>query len=85
MTLEAFDPDRLDALSLRVLDLCSRLRVMARRSRDESLPEVKLHGRKPQEWLEKLEEWTFGAEAELDKQAKIAQAARHAIQAAKNI
>lgn len=68
MTLEAYDPDRLDRLSLRILDLCSRLRTLAGRCRDEQLPPVELHDRKAQEWLERLEDWLFQAEAEVNRQ-----------------
>ena len=57
MTLEPYDPDRLDSLSLRVLDLCARLRNLARQSREEQLPPIDLHDRKALEWLEKLEDW----------------------------
>jgi hypothetical protein len=67
MTLERYDPDRIDRLSLRVLDLCTRLRTLANRCRDEQLPPVELHDRKPQEWLDRLEDWLFQAEAEVNR------------------
>jgi hypothetical protein len=81
MTLETYDPDRLDALSLRLLDVCARLRDLARISRQEQLP-VKLHDRKALEWLDKLEDWAYGAEAEVrravlkERAARTARAAR---------
>jgi hypothetical protein len=68
MTLEPYDPDRLDALALRTLDVCARLRNLARASREEGLPAVELHDRKALEWLEKLEDWAIVAEADLHKQ-----------------
>jgi hypothetical protein len=65
MTLEPYDPDRLDGLSLRVLDICARLRNLARQSREEQLPPIDLHDRKALEWLDKLEDWLYRAEAEV--------------------
>jgi hypothetical protein len=67
MTLEAYDPERLDALALRTLDVCARLRNLARTSREAQLPAVELHDRKALEWLEKLELWAIDAEGELHK------------------
>ena len=67
MTLEPYGPDRLDQMSLRVLDLCARLRNLARQSRDEQLPPVDLHDRKALEWLDNLEEWLYRAEAEMGR------------------
>jgi hypothetical protein len=67
MTLEAYDPDRLDALALRLLDLCSRVRAMAQKSRDAQLGTIELHDRKPLEYLEKFEAWLYRAEAELPR------------------
>jgi hypothetical protein len=78
MTLEAYNPDRLDALSLRALDLCARVRNLARISRDEQLPAVELHDRKALEWLEKLEEWAIGAEAEMHRRVQLHRGARRA-------
>jgi hypothetical protein len=57
MTLEAYDPDRLDLLALRLLDVCGRVRVLAGRCRDEELSSVTLHDRKALEWIDKLEDW----------------------------
>jgi hypothetical protein len=67
MTLEAYDPDRLDALSLRVLDVCGRLRHVARVSREEELPPIALNDRKALEVLARLEEWVYRVEAELHR------------------
>ncbi len=64
MTLERYDPDRLDALSLRLLDICVHLRNAARTARDEQLPAVELHDRKALEWMRKLEIWAIEAEAD---------------------
>ena len=65
MTLEAYDPDRLDALSLRLLDACSRVRALAVLARNEGLERIDLHDRKALEWLENLEAWLHRSEGEL--------------------
>lgn len=78
MTLEPYNPERLDALALRVLDVCLHLRSMARVSREEQLPAVDLHDRKALEWLEKLEAWAIGAEADLNGQVMKARGTRRA-------
>jgi len=69
MTLEPYNPERIDALSLRVLDLCARLRNLANQCRKEELPPIDLHDRKALEWLDKLEAWLLRAEAEVERSA----------------
>ncbi|HEY1784860.1 MAG TPA: hypothetical protein VGG30_04895 [Pirellulales bacterium] len=66
MTRQAYTPDRLDQLSLRVLDVCSRLRNMALRVRSESVDEFLLHDKKALEWLAHLEEWAQKSEADIE-------------------
>ena len=66
MTLETYNSDDLDALSLRLVDLFARLRAMARKSRDEQLPPITLHDRKALEWVAKLEEWLDRVETDFD-------------------
>jgi hypothetical protein len=78
MTLEPYDLARLDALTLRLLDLCGRVRSIARTAQEAELPAVELHDRKALEWVEKLEEWVAGAEAQLHRQASLAKGARKA-------
>ncbi|MBI3838412.1 MAG: hypothetical protein HY288_10830 [Planctomycetia bacterium] len=80
MTLEPYDPDRLDRMSLRVLDLCTRLRSLAQKSRQEQLPPLDLHDRKALEWLDKLEDWLYRAEAEMGRSAMKNLGQRHARQ-----
>ncbi len=67
MTLEPYNPDRLDTLALRLLDLCARVRAMARLSRDQQVERLDLHDRKALEYLDKFEEWLYKAEAELPR------------------
>jgi hypothetical protein len=80
MTLEPYRPDRLDALALRVLDLAAQVRRMAQVVRENELAAVELHDRKALEWIEKLEKWGVGAEADLHRQALLAKSARKARQ-----
>jgi hypothetical protein len=70
MTLEPYDSDRLDALALRLLDLCGRVRAMACESREEQLQRLDLHDRKALEWLEKFEEWLHTAEGALKRSVR---------------
>lgn len=63
MTLEPYNPDRIDQLALRVLDVCARLRAMAQTCREQQLPAIDLHDRKALEWLAKMEEWAVDAES----------------------
>jgi hypothetical protein len=67
MTLEMYDSERLDGMSLRVLDVCARLRNLAQKCRQEELPPIGLHDRKALEWLEKLEDWLVRAEGEVNR------------------
>jgi hypothetical protein len=83
MTLEPYDSTRLDALALRLLDLCGRVRSISNATRNAQLSAVELHDRKALEWIEKLEEWMVAAEAQLHRQAGVATGARAAREAAK--
>jgi hypothetical protein len=78
MTLEPYDPDHLDKLSLRVLDLCARLRKLANICREEQLPPIDLHDRKALEWLDKLDDWLFRAETEVSHRVVKHRGARRA-------
>ena len=80
MTLEPYDSDRLDRLSLRALDVCARVRNLAKTCRDEQLPPVDLHDRKVLEWFEKIEDWLFRAEAEVTRHVHRNQGERRARQ-----
>ena len=65
MTLEPYDPEKLDALSLRVLDIACLLRQMAATSRETAVSSIALHDKKPLEWLSKLEDWARDGSARL--------------------
>jgi hypothetical protein len=65
MTLEAYDPDRLDNLALRLLDLAVTVRKMGNSCRDAGLDRFELHDRKAQEWLTRLDDWARDSDARL--------------------
>ena len=66
MTLQPYTPDRLDELTLRIVDVASRLRRMAERARGQEVNEFHIHDKKALEWLERLEEWSQKSETDLD-------------------
>jgi hypothetical protein len=79
MTLEPYGPERLDELALRLLDVCAKLRGMARRSRDEQLGAILLHDKKALDWIARLEEWAHKTEADLEVQVLKARGQRKAL------
>lgn len=80
MTREAYDPDRLDQVALRLLDICGRVRMLANRCREAELPSVTLHDRKAREWIDKLEEWLVRSEGDVTNALHKARGAKHARQ-----
>ena len=80
MTLEPYNADRLDGLSLRLLDLCSRVRALAQTSRNEELESIDLHDRKALEWIGNFEVWLCSAEGAVNALVHKSQGARRARQ-----
>jgi len=66
MTFQLYDPEKLDQLALRLLDLASIVRQMACRSREAGLSEFALHEKKALEWCSKLEHWARKTRADLE-------------------
>ena len=66
MTLQAYDPDKLDQLALRVLDLSGIFRAMANKARADQPSRLNLQDRKAHEWISNLEQWARKAETELE-------------------
>jgi hypothetical protein len=66
MTLQTYDPYRLDQLALRLLDLAAIVRQMANRSREHGVADVALHDKKALEWCAKLEQWAHKTRADLE-------------------
>ena len=66
MTLEPYDPKKLDALALRLLDLAAEVRKMAQRSRRYRVEDLELHDKKAGEWCTKLGQWVRKARTGLE-------------------
>lgn len=66
MTLQAYDPQKLDEFSLRLLDLAAIVRQMATRSREYAITDIALHDKKALEWCVKLEQWAHKTQADLE-------------------
>lgn len=66
MTLQAYDPHRLDQFALRLLDLAAIVRQMAQRGREHDIADVTLHDKKALEWCGKLEQWAHKTRADLE-------------------
>jgi hypothetical protein len=81
MTLEPYGPDRLDVLSLQVLDICLNLRRISQVCREEQLGNIALNDKKALEWIGKLEQWVYKAQAETERSVTKNRAVRRAQQA----
>lgn len=66
MTLQRYDPDRLNEFALRLLDLAAAFRHMANRSRENAITDLALHDKKAIEWCAKLEQWSHKTRADLE-------------------
>lgn len=78
MTLEPYDPRKLDDFALKLLDLSAALRRMACRSREHGLDELALHDKKAREWSGQLARWVRRAEADLEMRIAEVRAERQA-------
>jgi hypothetical protein len=68
MTLEQYNHEKLDALSLRLVDLASIFRRMSVDCRENDLDGFALHDKKALEWLIKLDDWARECEGRLQTQ-----------------
>ncbi|MBX9791690.1 MAG: hypothetical protein K2Y37_22435 [Pirellulales bacterium] len=82
MTLEAYNQQRIDELSLRVLEVATSLRNMARLVHENGLQRVAMHDKKALEWLAKLEDWALKSQAALELAAHRTRGARRAAEVA---
>ncbi len=80
MTLIPFEPQEIDNIALRVLDLASAVRKMAEKARQNNIRQINLHANKIQEWLGKMEEWAHDAGARVDAEISKLDATRRAQQ-----
>lgn len=83
MTLAPFPPDRLDDLSLRLLDLATVIRKMSVKARENELVKFELHGQKIDEWMTHLEDWAHDGLARLETSLIRAEAEKRAKDARK--
>jgi hypothetical protein len=70
MTLEAYEPAKLDQLSLRLMDVVCALRRIAAISRENGLEKIALHDHKPREWIARLETWAQESTARVERAAQ---------------
>lgn len=66
MTLQTYDPQKLDQFALRLLDVATVVREMARNSREYGIADLALHDKKALEWCAKLEQWARRVQADLE-------------------
>ena len=66
MTLQTYDPHKLDQFALRLLDLAAIVRQMANQSREYGIADLALHDKKALEWCAKLEQWADKTQADLE-------------------
>ena len=66
MTLEPYDPRKLDEFALRLLDLAAATRRMAQRCRRHGVEGLALHDKKANEWCTNLARWVRKARADLE-------------------
>lgn len=78
MTLKPYDPEMLDELALRLLDLASTVREMANRSREYRIEDFALHDKKAREWCSQMDRWVRKSQAELEMKIIDARAGRRA-------
>ena len=81
MTLQLYDADQVDRLTLQVLDVACVLRKISQRIRDDVEVEFALHDKKAQEWISRLTDWARKSDAELEMAIMRRRGARRAMRA----
>jgi hypothetical protein len=66
MTLQTYDPQKLDQLALQLLDLAAVVREMAQQSREYGITDLVLHDKKALEWCVNLQQWSHKVQSELE-------------------
>jgi len=66
MTLQDYDPKKLDQFALRLLDVAALIRQTANRSREHGVADLAVHDKKASEWCAKLEQWSHKTRADLE-------------------
>ncbi|MGL6196720.1 MAG: hypothetical protein ACRC2T_18060 [Thermoguttaceae bacterium] len=57
MTLQTYNPEKLEGLAFRLFDIAAQLREMAKESRAKNFVEFPINDRKAIQWCESLEVW----------------------------
>jgi len=83
MTLQTYDPQKLDQFALRLLDLASIVRQMAAQSREYGIADLALHDKKALEWCANLEQWARKTQVDLEVRILQDKASRRGQAAAK--
>ena len=81
MTLQRYNPQKLDQFALRLLDLAVMMREMSNTSREHGIADLPVHDKKALEWCAKLEGWLHKTQADLEVQIRQARAKRRALSA----
>jgi hypothetical protein len=66
MTLQTYNPHKLDQFALRLLDLAAIVRQMANQGREHGVADLAMHDKKALEWCAKLEQWAHKTRADLE-------------------
>ena len=66
MTLQTYNPQKLDQFALRLLDVAAVVRQMAHSSREYGIADLALHDKKALEWCANLEQWARKTQADLE-------------------
>ena len=79
MTLTPYNPQMLDQLALRLLDLAASVRQMAIRSREHPIESIAVHDKKACEWIANLERWARKSLADVEMRILEARAGHRAM------
>jgi hypothetical protein len=66
MTLQVYNPHKLDQFALRLLDIAAVVREMAHKSRESGITDLAVHDKKAAEWCANLEQWARKTQADLE-------------------
>jgi len=66
MTLQAYGPEKLEKLALRLLDISAQLRNMAKDMRTNQLKELQINDKKALLWCDNMEIWAQKNRSNMD-------------------
>ena len=82
MTLQTYSVERMDELSLRMLDLAAAMRQTAVLCRENDMEDFPLHDKKALEWLAQLEQWCHEGVGKVQAHVVSQKAVQRALQSA---